>query len=92
MENQLVSFWQVHGFWFIFFMMFFPRLTLLFATAWGGFFWWIGLIFAPRLTVAILATMIYWHTNPILVVITWLWAFIGETASKGKLVQVANKA
>jgi len=78
----MIDFWQVHGIWFIIFMFIFPRLTLLFATVWGGPLWWIGLIFAPRLMVAILATFAYWHTNTILVVLTWIWALGGESTEK----------
>ena len=65
----MVDFWEVHGILFIIFMFFFPRLTMLFATAWGGPLWWIGWLFAPRLTVAIVATSLYWETNTVLVVI-----------------------
>jgi len=78
----MVDFWDIHGWWFIIFMCLFPRLTMLFATVWGGFWWWIGWIFAPRLTVAILATMYFGSTNTFLVVLTWIWAFMGESAEK----------
>lgn len=78
-----MGFWQVHGWWFIFFMFFFPRLTLLFSSVLtGGFLWWLGWIFAPRLLVAILATTAFWHTNTTLVVFTWLWAMGGESTEK----------
>lgn len=78
-----MSFWDAHGIWFIIFMFFFPRLTLLFSSvAFGGFFWWLGFIFAPRLLVAILATSAYWQTNPFLVVLTWFWALAGESTEK----------
>jgi hypothetical protein len=77
-----MDFWQHHGIWFIVFMFFFPRLTMLFATVWGGWLWWLGWLFAPRLTVAILATTYYWDTNTVLVVLTWFWAFSGEGAEK----------
>ncbi len=44
------NFWDVHGFWLIFFLFFFPRLTLLFpSVVTGGVLWWLGWIFAPRL-------------------------------------------
>lgn len=76
------NFWDVHGLFFILFMCFFPRLTMLFATVWGGFLWWVGWFFAPRLTVAILATTYYWDTNPVLCVFTWLWALAGESGEK----------
>lgn len=78
-----MDFWDVHGFWFIFFMFFFPRLTLLFSSvAFGGLFWWLGFIFTPRLLVAILATNAYWTTNPVLVVLAWFWALGLESAEK----------
>ena len=80
-----MSFWAVHGIFFIFFLFFFPRLTMLFtgiAFAWSGFLFWLGWVFAPRLTVAILATNVYWHTNPVLCILAWLWALGGETAEK----------
>jgi len=77
-----MDFWANHGIWFIVFMCFCPRLTMLFATVWGGFWWWAGFVFAPRLTVAILATMYYADTNLVLVVFTWLWALGGESAEK----------
>jgi hypothetical protein len=77
-----MDFWQVHGIFFIIFMFFFPRLTMFFATPWGGLFWWLGWLFLPRLTVAILATNNYWETNKFLVVLTWIWALGGESAEK----------
>ena len=80
-----MSFWQHHGIFFLFFIFFFPRLTMLvtgICFAWSGILFWLGWIFLPRLTVAILATTVYWHTNPILCVISWLWAISGEAAEK----------
>jgi hypothetical protein len=77
-----INFWDIHGIGFIFCMFIFPRLTMLFATVMGGFWWWIGLIFAPRLTVAILATMYFGSSNTVLVVFTWIWALCGEGTEK----------
>jgi hypothetical protein len=78
-----VNFWNTHSIWFVIAMFFFPRLTMLFATTFGGgFLYWIGWIFAPRLTVAIIATMLYGQSNTILVVLTWFWAFAGESTEK----------
>ena len=80
----MVNFWDVHGVWFIIFMCFFPRLTLIFSSvATGGLLWWLGWIFAPRLLVAILATCAYWQTNTFLCVLTWIWALSGESCEKG---------
>ena len=79
----MTDFWDVHGIFFILFMCFFPRLTMLLATSYvGGLLYWLGWLLLPRLTVAILATTFYWETNTILVVLTWLWALGGETTEK----------
>ena len=80
-----MNFWDVHGLFFILFLAFLPRFTM-FVTgiffAFGGFFFWMGWLFAPRLTVAILATQYYWSSNPLLCVITWIWALGGESTEK----------
>lgn len=84
--EHTINFWDLHGFFFIFFMMFFPRLTMLFGTSvwavFGGPLFWIVWLLAPRLTVGIIATSLYWDTNPILCVFTWLWALSGESTEK----------
>ncbi len=90
MENP--NFWDVHGVWFIFFMIIFPRLTLLFSSvAFGGFFWWLGWFFMPRLLVAILATMYYADSNPFLVAFAWAWAFVFEIAEKLGSIKIKRK-
>ncbi|MCB0353505.1 MAG: hypothetical protein KDD64_08280 [Bdellovibrionales bacterium] len=88
MENGWIvldnpNFWDVHGLLFLIFIAFFPRLTMLLATPWGGFLWWLGLIFVPRIQVAILATCYYWDTNPVLCIFAWLIALCGESGEKG---------
>jgi hypothetical protein len=84
-----MNFWDYHGVGFIICMFFFPRLTMLFATTFGGGVWyWLGWFFAPRLTVAIIATMLYSDQNIVLVVLAWFWAFAGELTEKS----IANKA
>jgi len=86
------DFWDVHGIIFIICMFFFPRLTLLFSSvATGGCLWWLGLILAPRLLVAILATTHYWDTNPILVIFTWVWALGGESTEKKVVEKKARR-
>jgi hypothetical protein len=78
-----VDFFQKHGIFFLIFITLFPRLTLAFSSvASGGLFWWLGFIFCPRILVASLATVAYFHTNPILVVISWIVALGGETMEK----------
>lgn len=77
-----LNFWELHGLLFIAAMFFFPRLALIFLTAWGGLFWRTGLIIAPRLSIALIATVLYLSTNPILVCLTWIWAIVGELLEK----------
>ena len=81
----MVDFWEMHGIWFIIFLFFFPRLTLLFSSVIsGGFFWWIGWLCTPRILVALLALR-YWETNTTLVFFTWVWALGGEGLEKYKI-------
>lgn len=82
-EFGRVDFFEKHGIFFLIFITIFPRLTLLFSSVvTGGLFWWLGFIFCPRILVASLATVSYFHTNPLLVVISWLVALGGETMEK----------
>lgn len=75
-----MDFWDVHGIFFLIFITFFPRLTMLFAvTIPFGLLAWLGWLFVPHLTVAILATQYYWHTNPILCIIAWFIALAGTS-------------
>jgi hypothetical protein len=79
-----MDFWDVHGWLFLVGATLLPRLTMLFAVS-APFGWlaWLGWLFAPHLTVAVLATTYYWDTNPILCVIAWFVA-LGGTAGEGK--------
>jgi hypothetical protein len=89
-----MSFWHVHGIFFLIFIFFFPRLTMLLTGicfAWSGVLFWLGWVFAPRLTVAILTTTVYWHTNPILCVLAWFWALGGETLEKSSGIYIVRK-
>lgn len=83
-----MDFWQVHGLFFLIAIAFFPRITMLVVGTVSSFglLGWLGWIFAPHLTVAILATTIYWHTNPVLCVIAWLVA-LGGTSSEGAVAK-----
>jgi hypothetical protein len=77
------DYWKHHGIWFLVFITLFPRLTLILSNvATGGVLWWLSWIFAPRILVAILATVTYWYQNPILVVTSWLVALSGESSEK----------
>jgi hypothetical protein len=83
-----MNFWDVHGLWFLIFITFFPRITLLFSSVvTGGILWWLGFFFMPRLLVACLATITYWETNPVLVFISWVVALLGEVFEKLGLKQ-----
>lgn len=85
-EFRHAIFWQNHGVFFLIFVTIFPRLTLLLSSVpFGGLFWWLGFFFAPRILVAVLATLNYWENNPFLVVIAWLVAISGETGEKSIL-------
>lgn len=85
-EFGTVNFFQKHGVFFLLFITIFPRLTLLFSSvAFGGFFWWLGFFICPRILVASLATVSYFHTNPILVTLAWIVALGGETMEKAGL-------
>lgn len=77
-----------HGWIFLFSIALFPRFTLLVSSLFlgslqvGGLIWWAGFFFAPRILVACLATVSYWHNNPVLVIISWLIALGGESSEK----------
>lgn len=79
-----MDFWQVHGWFFLIAITFFPRITMLVVGTVSSFglLGWLGWIFAPHMTVAILATTIYWHTNPVLCIFAWLVA-LGGTGGEG---------
>lgn len=86
-----MDFWQVHGILFLIGATFFPRLTMLFAvTAPFGILAWAGWLFVPHFTVAVLATIYYWRTNPVLCAVAWFVAF-GGTAGEAKVVSKQRK-
>jgi hypothetical protein len=82
------NYWHHRGALFLILVTVFPRLTLLFSSvATGGVLWWLGWLFAPRLLVAVLATLAYWNQNPLLVVFAWLAALSGESSEKYVVVR-----
>ncbi len=86
------NYWDIHGPFLLVFLTFFPRLTLLFSSIpFGGLFWWLGFIFCPRYLVASLATLNYWHSNPILVTVAWFVALGGETSEKYVIQRQAQR-
>ena len=88
LELGNVDYFTKHGWFFLFSIALFPRLTLLVSgllvgsIEFGGIIWWIGFFIAPRILVATLATTAYWNTNPVLVILAWLIAIGGESSEK----------
>lgn len=61
----------------------FPRLSFWFMSSiTGGFWFWVGVLVAPRFMGAFWATTFYWHTNPALCVCAWAVASVGERGEK----------
>ncbi len=82
-----MNFFEHHGIIFLICIAVFPRLTLFFASTMSfGILGWLRFIFTPHLLVAILATTYYWHTNPVLCVISWVVA-LGGTGAEGKVAK-----
>lgn len=86
-----MDFWDVHGtlrgIALCAFCAFLPRLSLtalvVFAGAIGVTFWgFLGYIFAPRITIAFIATALYGSTNVFLCLAAWACALCGEVAEK----------
>jgi hypothetical protein len=86
-----MDFWSNHGMFgglfFLFFLVTFPRLTLAFLALISGaigitILGIIGWIFLPRIVVAWIATTVYWDTNPLLCILSWIVALGGETIEK----------
>ena len=69
----------------------FPRITLLFIGGPFGALAWVGWVFAPHLVVAVMATSLYWQTNPVLCVVAWFFAFAG-TGAEGKVAHVGTRS
>lgn len=91
-----MNFWDVHGIFFLLFLMLFPRLTMLimgicFVSYAHPVWFWIGWLLTPRLVCAILGTCYYWNTNPVLCVFAWIFAIGGLKASKDTTEKVAKK-
>lgn len=87
-----INYWQKRGPFFLVFVTFLPRITLLFSSVVsGGFLWWVAFFVCPRFLVAILATAAYWNTNPILVTISWFVAIFGEAMEKWRLTMPWNR-
>ena len=82
-EFGRADYWDIHGFGLLIFATVLPRIALLLGgVIWGGWLAWLAWLFAPRLLIAVLATLSYWHQNPLLVVCAWLIALGGESSEK----------
>ena len=81
-----ISFWDAHTYdWLVLVgLALFPRITMLFIGGPFGALQWLGWLICPHLLVAILATTIYWQTDPLLCVVAWFFAFAG-TGGEGKM-------
>lgn len=86
-----MDFWIVHGIvgglFFCLMCWVIPRITLAFLAfivgSIGITFWGIvGFFLAPRITIAVIATTVYWSTNPILCVLAWLFCFTTDSGTK----------
>jgi len=72
-----MDFWDYHGLWFLFGILFFPRITMVYFTSVTFEIWAaLGCIFLPGILVAVYATVYYWHINPLLCAIAWVVAAI----------------
>ena len=77
------GYWEVHGFFFLLGLLFFPRITILFfSNVAYGICLFFGILAFPRIIIAILAAYSYWDTNPILVIIAFMFCLAGEAAEK----------
>ncbi len=87
-QFRSLEYWDHHGVLFLMAVALFPRLTLAFAGfPFSGPLAWCGFLFAPRVLVAVLATVNYWNRNPLLVVIAWLVAIGGESSEKTLVIR-----
>lgn len=90
-------FWHLHRFWmgivFLVGLTFLPRITMLWFAV-GNPFGWVGSLgwlVGPHVTVAAIATVKYWNTNPELCVIAWIAAYFGTVAETSKIEDIVRK-
>lgn len=92
--QSAVSVMEFHGVWFLICIALWPRITMLvtgICAAIGGPLFWLGFVLFPHITVAILATSIYWNTNPVLCCIAWWVAFAGTVGELQVSKQVKDQ-
>ena len=85
------GYWTNNSILFLIGLTFFPRISLLFCNISGNILFWIGWFFLPRIMTAVLATYFYSSTDPLLVILSWLFAIGGETAEKSYGYKIKNK-
>lgn len=84
-----LDFFTNHGYLQLIGWALFPRIMFIFFSVMsGGFFFWLGVVFVPRLMVAFWATTYYWDTNPVLCVLAWMIALSGESKEKSLAIKV----
>lgn len=82
------GYWEVHGIFFLLGLLFFPRITILFfSNVAYGICLFFGIMVFPRLIIAILAAHNYWDTNPVLVIIAFMFCLLGEGAEKAVVIK-----
>ncbi len=72
-------------------LAFFPRIALLFVGGPFAWFQWAGWFICPHITVAIMATLIYWDTNPLLVGASWFFALFGSSSETKTATRTARR-
>lgn len=87
----MVDFWTNHGIFFLLLCQIFPRLTIVFGTAYPiGADQIIAWLLFPRFLAAYLATQFYWDTNPVLVMVAWIMAISSLIASSVSMTNGLN--
>ena len=75
----MTDFFDTHGWLTVLGYICFPRLMFWFVnTMTGGFGFWLGVLFVPRIMVAFWATTYYWNSNPWLCLGAWFVALTFE--------------
>ena len=86
-----INYWDNHNWAFLQLLLWmaFPRISFIFISLMtGGFFFWLGVIFVPRIMMAYWATYYYWDTNYILCIIAWFFVFCGESYEKKEILKI----
>lgn len=88
-----INFFDAHTFdWLVLIgLAIFPRITMLFVGGPFNLLQWLGWLIAPHFVVAIMATSMYWQTNPVLCVIAWAFAFAGTGGEGGAARSARNR-